>query len=148
MNRVTLRLWLCIFILSTGSSLALPDSEEVYINPFIPKLPEKKPEIVEEVIVPTAEEIPPIAEEKGEVIEPPKPVITPPSLTINGLVWNSEFPQAIVNNQIVKLGDTIEGVTVVGIHREGIDITFEGTQFTINKDANDQKGDEENSLNN
>ncbi len=148
MNRIIFRLWLCIFILSTGSSLALPDSEEVYINPFIPKLPEKKPEIIEEIVVPTVEEIHPIVEEKVAVIEPPKPVIEPPLLTINGLVWNSEFPQAIVNNQIVKLGDTIEGVTVVGIHREGIDITFEGAQFTISKDANDQKEDEEDSLNN
>jgi len=142
MNRIAFRLWLCIFILSTGSSLALPDSEEVYTNPFISKLPERKPEIVEEVIVPAVNEIPPIAEKKVEVITQPIPIIKPPSLTINGLVWNSEFPQAIVNNQIVKLGDTIEGVTVVGIHREGIDITFAGVQFTISKDTNDQRKDE------
>jgi hypothetical protein len=54
-----------------------------------------------------------------------------PQLTVTGLVWNSDRPQAIVNGQVANQGDTILGVKIVRIHKRGIDVAFEGATTTI-----------------
>ena len=94
-------------------------------NPFKPKLPEIKKadptnytsQNIEKVTQPI----------QAKIIEPPKP----PSLTISGLVWNSQRPQAIINGQVVNQGDTIAGARIVLIRKTGIDIVFQDTNFTI-----------------
>jgi len=153
----------CLTIFLTEGSLALPETPElastveepasadnieegIYTNPFIPKLPEKKVEIIPEIVEPIIE-APPIEVETPvqpvEIVETSKLIVEAPELSISGLIWNSEFPQAIVNNQIIQLGDTIEGATIVGIHQDGIDITYEGDQFTISKNVKEELSDDE-----
>lgn len=56
---------------------------------------------------------------------------TPPSLTVQGIIWGGKFPQAIINNKVVRVGDTIEGVSVVSIDKEGITIFFGGAQYNL-----------------
>ena len=53
-------------------------------------------------------------------------VITPPVFIISGLIWNSDRPQAIVDDQVVSVGDFIRGVKIIGINRTGIEFIFEG----------------------
>ena len=60
------------------------------------------------------------------------PEITPPSLQITGLVWDTNRPQAIVNSQVVGIGDTIENVTITEITRKGIGVNYMGKYFMIN----------------
>ena len=57
--------------------------------------------------------------------------IKPPALTINGLVWNTDKPQAIINNKILGLGDVIEGATIVDINPAGTEILYEGKKFKV-----------------
>lgn len=130
-------------------ALAFENTEQdMYINPFIPKLPEKKPEeVVPEIVEPPTTTpsvvVPPTGQPVG-IGQPPTPTaIEPPELTINGLIWNSDLPQAIVNNEIVQLGDTVAEATIVGIHREGIDVTYQGVEFTINKDSSKPEDENE-----
>ncbi len=108
------------------------------LNPFTPRLPPKpkiEPPPPPVQPAPTIEQ--PVRDEKSQPeISPATPSekdvkIEAPSLTITGLVWNTDTPQAIVNNQIVKLGDVIDGASIQAIHREGIDISYVGTVFTI-----------------
>jgi len=54
-----------------------------------------------------------------------------PALTVQGVVWGGIFPQAIINNKVVKVGDIIEGVRILAIDKEGITIFFEGDQFKL-----------------
>lgn len=56
-----------------------------------------------------------------------------PVLRIEGLVWNTSMPQAIVNGKVVKMGDVIEGVKIVKIDKEGILIEFHGENVFIPK---------------
>lgn len=65
-------------------------------------------------------------EEIHEVVE-----VTPPTLTVQGLVWGGNFPQAIINNKVVRIGDTIEGARVISIDKEGINLIFEEMQFVL-----------------
>lgn len=42
------------------------------------------------------------------------------ALTINGILWDKKNPLAIINEEIVKVGDKIDGNTVVGIEQNRV----------------------------
>ncbi len=69
--------------------------------------------------------------------EPPK-VIPLPDVTISGIVWNSTRPQAIINGEIINVGDTILKVKVTNIRKSGIDGIFYGRPVTIATDKGAQ----------
>ncbi|MCX5705546.1 MAG: hypothetical protein NTZ92_05780 [Candidatus Omnitrophica bacterium] len=70
----------------------------------------------------------------GEVSSPvdKKPL---PALTVQGVIWGGNFPQAIINNKVLKVGDTIEGVKIKSIAKEGIIVLFEGSESIISSPA-------------
>jgi hypothetical protein len=87
-------------------------SGEGYSNPFKSWLPEEKP----------VEEIQRLIEEKeGEL----------PEFTVQGIVWEETFPQAIINNSVVKIGDKIEGAEILEIERDRIKLSYEGIIFFL-----------------
>jgi hypothetical protein len=55
---------------------------------------------------------------------------TPP-LKVQGIIWGGKFNQAIINNKVVKIGDTVEGARVINIDKHGITVFFEGEQYTL-----------------
>ncbi len=61
------------------------------------------------------------------------PVPPLPRLEVTGVVWNSDRPQAIINNTVVGIGDIIENtkIKVVDIRKDAIDIIFAGKKITI-----------------
>lgn len=61
----------------------------------------------------------------------PETVVTPPVLTIQGIVWGGKLAQAIINNKVVKVGDTIEGAQIVDINQNGVEIFFSGRQYNF-----------------
>ena len=54
-----------------------------------------------------------------------------PALRIAGLIWNSDKPQAIINNTIVNIGDQIENVTIKDINKTGVVILYQEKEFTF-----------------
>ena len=57
--------------------------------------------------------------------------IKPPNLVIYGLVWNTDLPQAIVNNQVVNIGDKVSGSEITDISAEGVEVLHQGKRFKI-----------------
>ena len=70
-------------------------------------------------------------DEEGKPVEK-KPL---PALTVQGVIWGGNFPQAIINNKVLKVGDTIEGVKIKAIAKEGITVLFEGSESAISSPA-------------
>jgi hypothetical protein len=76
---------------------------------------------------------------KGVVVEDKSPEaakvgakdVPPPPLTIQGLLMGAKFPQAIINNKVVKTGDTVEGAKIITIEKDGVTVLFEGRQFKM-----------------
>ena len=101
-------------------------------NPFTSLLPKK------EIIKPRATQT---TVSKTDKVEEQ---ITLPELLITGLVWNSNRPQAIVNEQIVGIGDTIDDVTITNIEQGGIEILYQGKHFTINPNEQTAKSSQGN----
>lgn len=55
-----------------------------------------------------------------------------PPLTVTGLIWGGAFPQAIVNNKIVRIGDMVAPeVKVVDITKEGVVVFFDYKNYSL-----------------
>lgn len=59
----------------------------------------------------------------------------PPALTVQGLIWGGNFPQAIINNKVVKTGDSIEGARILSIDKEGITVFYDGNEYNLSPPA-------------
>ncbi len=54
-----------------------------------------------------------------------------PALIVQGIIWGSNLPQAIINNKVVKVGDTLEGVDIIDINKEGVIVLFAGIEHKL-----------------
>ncbi len=71
---------------------------------------------------------------KTRVVKAEEKVTIPlPELTIEGIIWNSYIPQAIVNGKIIRVGDIIENVEIVGIEKSGIIVFYNGEKVLIER---------------
>ena len=61
----------------------------------------------------------------------PIPKVVPRELLLNGIVWDTENPVAIINNIVVKAGDDIEGNTVVDIQENSVTLTNGSRTLTL-----------------
>ena len=52
-------------------------------------------------------------------------------LTVQGIIWGSNLPQAIINNKVVKVGDVLEGAEVTDINKDGVIILFAGVSHKL-----------------
>ncbi len=124
--------------------LPLPQKSELnFKNPFLSALPKKEVKVEKPMkrpvvtrpkkrAIPKQKKVRPKAKiTKQKRVTHPKQKITPPSLTIRGIVWGTQRPQAIVNGEVVSVGDTILGATVTAIDKTGIQIDYKGKSFTI-----------------
>lgn len=101
-------------------------------NPFIPQLP--PPKSTNETPVEQTDvqsDIPiPGPDAVGE------PEIVRPNFTISGLVWNTHMPQAILNGEVVSIGDVVESWTISDITNEGVEVTFQNKTFMVKPGEN------------
>jgi hypothetical protein len=54
-----------------------------------------------------------------------------PDVSVQGLIWGARFPQAIINNKVVKVGDKLDEISVVNIDKDGITLFFKGKEFVL-----------------
>ena len=102
-------------------------------NPFESQLPKiEEPEIKPPVEIETIDtsinkpELPEPVEALPEPEERPVPIVT-----INGIIWNSDRPQAIINGTIVDIGDTISEIQITSIQKTAINGIFDGRNVTL-----------------
>jgi len=111
-------------------------------NPFTPQLPVKAPAQPEPA--PALTPPPGPSPQMRADPSPPRPIAPPStrsipggtdtgvsplttsisSLNISGIVWNSERPQAIVNETVVSIGDTVNGLLIKDITEAGLIVVF------------------------
>lgn len=54
-----------------------------------------------------------------------------PVLTVQGLIFGPKFPQVIINNKVLKVGDQISGVTVTGISKDEVAVLFSEKYYNL-----------------
>ncbi len=53
--------------------------------------------------------------------------IDPPAIAVQGVVWGSARPKAIVDHHVYGLGDApVEGASIIAIDEAGLIVEFEG----------------------
>lgn len=58
--------------------------------------------------------------------------VTPPPLNLQGIFWgDTGEPRAIVNRQILRVGQSIEEAQILRIARNGIQVLYQGKEFFI-----------------
>lgn len=57
---------------------------------------------------------------------------TPKALYIEGILWDEAFPQAIINGEILRVGDTIENKTILQIKPRSVVISGDEGSTELN----------------
>ena len=60
------------------------------------------------------------------------PVAPPPQLRLQGVLLGGPVPQAIINNKVYRVGESINGAKITVIERQGVMVEFNGvtTRYT------------------
>ena len=139
MRKIILNIFIVLLVFA---SVALAEDQiDVMTNPFFPQLPKKPEPIIAPVVVsesPTPETPLPWRrqDEQSSEVEKEKE-ITLPLLKISGLIWNTTRPQAIINEKVVDVGDSInvgdnkENIKIVSIDKSGLEVEYMGKSFSI-----------------
>jgi hypothetical protein len=127
-KNITITLLTCVFFVSVSTL-----SYARLRDPFESQLPKPKPTVDKDK---TANQAALTREQKRKQrqnanmkIQPkvtPKAEPTPPAINISGLIWNSDRPQAIINGQVMDVGDMIGDAKIIKIKKSGIDYEFNG----------------------
>lgn len=71
-------------------------------------------------------------EETDEQPLPEEEAWSAPSFTVQGVVWGGAFPQAIIDENVVKVGDKIKEAEVLEINKDKIKLFYKGKAFFLN----------------
>ena len=114
-------------------------------DPFTPQVPQEavraqrvepiRPVGVNEPVVlpplPAVQE-PSVSMPRQEDITWPPRILEPlPGIHIAGVVWDTDRPQAIIDGQIVGIGDTVSGVKITDIQKTGVTVLFQDRTETL-----------------
>ncbi len=58
-----------------------------------------------------------------------------PTVEIQGIVSGALVPYAIVNGKVVKAGDIVDGLTIVEIVKDGIQVEYDRINYTLESPA-------------
>lgn len=72
-----------------------------------------------------------IAQPAPEAVAAPAKYVRLPNLTLDGIVEGRGEPMAIINARIVKVGDNLQGASVVRINKESVLLVYEGQEFLL-----------------
>lgn len=68
----------------------------------------------------------PVSVDVKPALPEPKPRVMWPSLTLSGVMGKGQKGSAIINNEFLSIGDTIEGVKVISVEEKGVKLSYQG----------------------
>lgn len=72
-----------------------------------------------------------IEEEPIEIFFEPEETFNPSIYTVDGLIWGSYKPKAIIDNKIYDIGDKLGEAVVTKIEREGVVLFLDDKEYLI-----------------
>lgn len=60
------------------------------------------------------------------------------SLIVQGIILGGRFPQAIIDNNVVKVGDTLQDARIVAIGKEGVSLLLHNRIYTVTTQGGNQ----------
>lgn len=104
-----------------GSLMAYTAEADGIRNPFVDLLPSDQP-----------------APAQADEVPAPAPVVWP-AVSIQGIIWGHTDRRVIIDGRIYRVGDTVQGMTIVSIVRDGVTVEMQGatTQLTVSRSSSD-----------
>ncbi|MGH7198853.1 MAG: hypothetical protein ACREH5_08980, partial [Candidatus Omnitrophota bacterium] len=59
------------------------------------------------------------------------PAVKAPDLRLSGIVYSPKEAYCIINDSILKAGDTVKGATLLGVTPESVTLDNQGKQVTL-----------------
>ena len=81
--------------------------------------------------------LPTLVEEPGMVLagtagdSPMETLRQPPAVIVQGIIWGSYRPQALIDGALYEVGDTIQNAQIVSIDRSGVTVNVHGATFAL-----------------
>lgn len=66
-----------------------------------------------------------------------KPKINLESFKVQGVIWGAKITQAIINNKVLVVGDSLDGAKVVSIDKKGVVLDFSGEIIILSAPGRD-----------
>ena len=66
-----------------------------------------------------------------ESIDPEKSMLDLGKFKVQGVIWGGNFPQVIINNKILGIGDLIDKAEIVSIETKGITLNLAGRMVNL-----------------
>ena len=112
-------------LLCSFNAFAQGQANETYRSPFDSVIPEEKPD------------------SPGTLPQQREEAIAPPKVTVEGIIWGVDTPQAIIDGEVYKAGDTLKGAEakVFKIEKNAVFLEYKGKIFEtgIQKGTTEQK---------
>ena len=127
------------YLLFLGPALAKETLRNPFLSPFYVK-PASVALFKKEVVIPKKVEKP---RPKVEILKPPVVDVASLNLKLNGVVWGGNWPQAIINGQVVGVGESVivsssgnslEKAKIILINQKGVQILYKGVKINLNVD--------------
>jgi len=133
-----------VFFPAQEAALAAKDFENV-VEEFSPATPEQLGAKVRPKVQYKADSLRDPFEgyikKKPGTVKGPKAQLPP--LVVQGVIWGTSLPQAIINNKVVKVGDKIQGVEIIKIEKGRIEVVFEGWHYNLSSPGVSSKDKQE-----
>ncbi len=62
---------------------------------------------------------------------PPKPPEPALDLKVSGVLWGGQSPQAIIDDHVVGIGETVKNTKVIAIRKSEVEVSAKGKNFTF-----------------
>ncbi|MFT5206654.1 MAG: hypothetical protein ACI9CF_000393 [Candidatus Omnitrophota bacterium] len=99
-------------------------------DPFVSALPKKIEIKIEPASVPIT---------KPKLRAKPKVIVIPPPLKIQGVIWNSNKPQAIINGEVIGVNGQVAKSVVQLIDQHGVTVLYQNQHFLYPVDGSKVK---------
>lgn len=70
-------------------------------------------------------------EEEIKPMEKEEKLLEIPTFSLSGILYSDNQKWAMINNRILKEGDTIEGAKVIGISADGVELNWKGEKIFL-----------------
>jgi hypothetical protein len=71
----------------------------------------------------------PVQEEETQAVKEEMPSLD--KFNVQGVIWGGKFPQAIINNKILSVGDSVEGFKIANIEKNRVILSFAGRLISL-----------------
>jgi len=72
----------------------------------------------------------PLEEKKKKKVVVEEEIILP-AMIVQGMIWNSPRPQAVIDKKIYNIDDIVNGAKIEDVTKDGVHLNYKGKEFVI-----------------